>query len=70
MRTRPSSEVVNQDRRQLLGAAAVGVVVAGATDLLDTRLAVASGPEAIRPFNINVPEDQLVDLRRRILATR
>jgi len=25
---------------------------------------------AIRPFNINVPEEELVELRRRILATR
>ena len=26
--------------------------------------------DAIRPFTINVPEEELVDLRRRILATR
>jgi len=26
--------------------------------------------EAIRPFRINVPEEDLVDLRRRIFATR
>jgi hypothetical protein len=25
---------------------------------------------AIRPFHINIPEEELVDLRRRIAATR
>src|SRR5688572_29083401 len=30
----------------------------------------ASDGEAIRPFRVDVPEDVLVDMRRRILATR
>jgi pimeloyl-ACP methyl ester carboxylesterase len=30
----------------------------------------ATNDQAIRPFNINIPEEALVDLRRRILATR
>jgi len=30
----------------------------------------AKGPDAIRPFHIDVPEEALVDLRRRIAATR
>ena len=34
------------------------------------RLRAAAGDDAIRPFRINVPEEQLVDLRRRIAATR
>ena len=48
----------------------MGVVAAGVTDLFDTRLAAASEAGVVRPFKINVAEDQLVDLRRRILATR
>jgi pimeloyl-ACP methyl ester carboxylesterase len=28
------------------------------------------GPDAIRPFRVNIPEDALADLRRRIAATR
>ena len=30
----------------------------------------AAGDGAIRPFHVNIPQDQLVDLRRRVLATR
>jgi hypothetical protein len=30
----------------------------------------AASNEAIRPFHVNVPEEQLADLKRRILATR
>ena len=30
----------------------------------------ATGGDAIRPFSINVPEEALVDLRRRMAATR
>jgi Epoxide hydrolase N terminus len=31
---------------------------------------MAAEGDAIRPFRVNIPEDQLVDLRRRIAATR
>ena len=70
MRTRPSSEIINCDRRQVLTTAAVGIAVAGASNVLPTRLAAASEAEAIRPFKVSIPDDQLVDLRKRILATR
>jgi hypothetical protein len=70
MRTRSGSEIISQDRRRLLGIAAMGIVVAGATNLPPTRLAAASKTEAIRPFKINIPKDQLVDLRRRLTLTR
>ena len=53
---------------------------AGAVGLLSVHLAAAgdasqptsemANAEAIRPFRINVPEEDLVDLRRRIFATR
>jgi hypothetical protein len=38
----------------------------------ESRLAEPDAAEenAIRPFDIDVPEDELVDLRRRIAATR
>ena len=58
---------IDHDRRRFLGAAAIGIVAA-ATGLLPSQLAAAG--DAIRPFRVNVPEEQLADLRRRILATR
>ena len=63
------SEVIDQDRRRLLGTA-VGIVIAGAANLLPVDLALAAENAAIPPFRISIPEEQLVDLRRRIVATR
>ena len=57
-------------RRQRLRAAAMGLAAAGAASLFPGYLAPAAASEAIRPFRINVPEDDLRDLRRRIAATR
>ena len=37
---------------------------------MPARFALAADDNTIRPFKINVPEEQLVDLRRRIAATR
>jgi pimeloyl-ACP methyl ester carboxylesterase len=37
---------------------------------LHANSSAASGNKAIRPFRVNVPEADLVDLRRRIVATR
>ena len=70
MRTRPCSEVINEDRRQLLSTAAIGIAAAGAASLFPAYPAPAARSDAIRPFRINVPEDDLVDLRRRIAATK
>jgi hypothetical protein len=70
MRTQSSSEVINQDRRLLLGTAAMSIAVAGATSLLSADPVTAAQGDAIRPFRVNVSEEQLVDLRRRIEATR
>ena len=63
-------------RRSLLAASAA----AAAVNLLPMHLAAASGAnrsqvgtanaDAIRPFRIQVPESELADLRRRIVATR
>jgi len=63
------TEDIDHDRRRLLGAAAKGIVAAGAASLLPAQ-SVAAPDDAIRPFRINVPEADLVDLRRRIIATR
>jgi hypothetical protein len=35
-----------------------------------TEVETSMAHTAVRPFWINVPEEELVDLRRRILATR
>src|SRR6204780_2128907 len=70
MRRTETSEDITFDRRRLLGTAAKGVAVAGIAGLLPAELRAAAEGDAIRPFRINVPEEQLVDLRRRIAATR
>src|SRR5215813_6154750 len=64
------NELINQDRRRLLGAAAMGIVAGGAVSLLTSQPAAAQAGEAIRPFRVSVPEADLADLRRRIAATR
>jgi pimeloyl-ACP methyl ester carboxylesterase len=53
-------------RRDILAISAV----AGAFSVLPARFALAADDNTIRPFKINVPEEQVVDLRRRIAATR
>src|SRR4051794_3118277 len=58
------------DRRQLLGMTAMGIVAASAASLLPSQLSATPVGDAIRPFRVNVPEEQLVDLRRRVAATR
>src|SRR5262245_15992581 len=64
-----NSNIIDRDRRRFVGTA-VGVAAAGAAGLLPADFAAAAEGNAIRPFRINVPEAELVDLRRRIAATR
>src|SRR5262245_31606461 len=45
-------------------------VAAAAIGLLPGQFAAAANDDAIRPFKVNIPEADLVDLRRRINATR
>src|SRR5271155_4760418 len=52
-------------RRDFLG----GSAAASAIGLFPTTLRAATGDDAIRPFRIEVPEEALADLRRRIAAT-
>ena len=70
MRTRGETEIVNEDRRQLLTTAAIGVAAAGAASLFPASTVPAATGEAIRPFRIDIPEKDLVDLRDRLAATR
>jgi pimeloyl-ACP methyl ester carboxylesterase len=71
MDTIKTSETIDTDRRRLLGTTALGIAAVSAANLLPSELAAAPANDAIRPFpGVHVPEDALVDLRRRILATR
>jgi pimeloyl-ACP methyl ester carboxylesterase len=56
-------------RRDLLVAAAAAGASTGFASAARAA-SDASGDEAIRPFRVDVPEDALVDLRRRIAVTR
>src|SRR6185295_15863424 len=64
------TEDIDHHRRRLLGTATMGLTAGIAANLLPQHLAAAATGEAIRPFRINVPEADLVDLRRRIAAAR
>ena len=66
----PNSDAINHDRRKLLAGAAMGLVAAGAAGLFPVHPAPAATNDAIRPFHIDVPEEDLIDLRRRLAATR
>ena len=61
---------IDQTRRRLLTGAALGLAAAGAAGLFPAHPAAAASSDAIRPFRINIPEEDLVDLRRRLAATR
>jgi pimeloyl-ACP methyl ester carboxylesterase len=61
---------MNPDRRQLLGAVAMSAVAAGVSGLLSSQPASAAADTTIRPFRVNIPEHDLIDLRRRLAATK
>lgn len=69
METLSTTAVVDHDRRRLLGLAAAGLA-AGAVNLIPSSLAATPAGSAIRPFRVDIPDAQLLDLRRRIAATR
>ena len=67
------SSLTGSRRDVMKGAAGVGAAAFVSTSVLSARQAAsATTPEssAIRPFRINFPEEVLVDLRRRVKATR
>jgi pimeloyl-ACP methyl ester carboxylesterase len=61
-----SAKSFSPNRRSFLAASAAAATVS----LLPAHLAAAAEDNEIRPFRIDVPEEDLVDLRRRVLATR
>ncbi len=70
MNTKADVNIMNPDRRQLLSTAAIGTVAAGVANLLSLHPAQAAVDGAVRPFNIKVAEEDLLDLRVRLAATR
>ena len=58
--------VTSQTRRDVLATSAA----VGAVSLLSEHVAAAADDSTIRSFRINVPDEALVDLRRRINATK
>jgi pimeloyl-ACP methyl ester carboxylesterase len=65
------SKDIDHDRRRFVEGTAVSVAAAASLSMLpEHAAAVTTGNGAIQPFHINVPEEQLVDLRRRIKATK
>ena len=70
MLTPHNSEAIDQDRRRLLGSAAMGLAIAGTISLFHAGIALAGVDSGIRPFSVKFPEESLLDLRRRINATR
>ena len=54
------------NRRDFLASSAA----VGAASLFPAAARAATEDGAIRPFRVNIPEEQLADLRRRITATR
>ena len=61
-----SAEFSAPNRRSILATSAA----ASAFSLLPAHFAAAAEDNTIRPFKVNVPEEQIVELRRRIAATR
>lgn len=68
--TATKSEIIDQNRRRLLGAAATAIAALSVASLLPAHSTAATQAEAIRPFQVNIPEAALVDLRSRLAHTR
>jgi pimeloyl-ACP methyl ester carboxylesterase len=64
------SEISLSPARRSFLAKAATAAAAGVVGMLPLRLFAATEDNAIRPFRIHVPEAAIVDLRRRIAATR
>jgi len=61
-----SAKVRSPDRREVLAASAA----VAASGLLPAQAHAATTDDAVRPFHIDIPQEELIELRRRILATR
>ncbi|WP_455272603.1 epoxide hydrolase family protein [Rhizobium herbae] len=64
------TDVIDEDRRRLLGAAASGIAALGIASFLPSYARAATASDAIRPFQVNIPEADLDDLRNRLARTR
>ena len=64
------THALSLDRRRLLSTAAIGIAALGTASLFPASAAETAPSEAIRPFRINIPEEDLADLKRRLAATR
>src|SRR3954454_19802608 len=60
------TSIESPNRRSFIASSAA----VGALSVLPTKVRAAAVESSIRPFHINIPEDALVDLRRRINATK
>src|SRR3954470_17915683 len=69
MRAQSQLGIVDHDRRQFLNTVAMGAAAIGAGLLARDAWATGTG-DAIRPFRANIPEDDVAELRRRVVATR
>ena len=65
-----NSNLAGSRRDVLVAAAGVGAAALVPTGFLPVHSAAAAVDQAIRLFRINVPEEAIVDLRRRIAETR
>ena len=61
-----SAASLSPTRRELLAATAA----AGAISMLPGTLHATAGSNAIRQFTVNIPQEEIDELRRRIAATR
>jgi Epoxide hydrolase N terminus len=61
-----SAKTSSPDRRQVLAASAT----VAASSLIAMQAQAVTTSDAIRPFRVDVPDELLVDLRRRLVATR
>ena len=61
-----SAKLSSPDRRQVLAASAT----VAASSLIPRQTRAVTTSDAIRPFRVDVPDELLVDLRRRLAATR
>jgi pimeloyl-ACP methyl ester carboxylesterase len=74
-KTRLESTYIIVPRPSFRARVAISILAAGAAVLSlmaddGSGAAAAEDPNAIRPFHINIPDEALVDLHRRIAATR
>ncbi|NML61669.1 epoxide hydrolase 1 [Massilia sp. RP-1-19] len=65
-----NTKELNYYRRRLVGTVAAGIAAAGMGGLFPGMAGAATGGNAIRPFRVKIAEAELVDMRRRINATR